>query len=115
MYGKLHPTYSVSSGGDRPLPYGSTTITLKSLCNTLKLIYIWLQKFDTNYVWHCNDYNEINMSFLRRLPIFFLNPSLITPRKKPALSTEIWGNWYVKNVNEKFLHGANNNNIKKMA
>ena len=43
-YIKLHATCSdyVSSGGGRPLPYGSTTDALKPLCNILNLIDIWL-------------------------------------------------------------------------
>ena len=49
----------MSSGGDKPLPYGSTTDALKSLCDKLNFIGIWLPTFERNYVWICNKYKKM--------------------------------------------------------
>ena len=59
-YDKLHATcYDyLSSIGGIALQYGSATDALKYYCNTFDLIYIWIQKFDTSYVYSCNDFHE---------------------------------------------------------
>ena len=59
-YEKIHEICSnyVSSGGRRPLQDRSITDSLKSLCNNLKYIDIWLKIFETNYVWSCNTYQN---------------------------------------------------------
>ena len=57
-YDKLYLNFydSVSSGGHVPLPYGSTIGVLKSLCNNINCIEVWLQTFETYYIWSCNWY-----------------------------------------------------------
>ena len=67
-YEKLHPTYNgdANSGGNRPLPYGSTLDTLKSLGDTLNFIDFWLQSFEANYYQRKMMYKEKVSDFLRR-------------------------------------------------
>ena len=99
---KLHTTYygSLSSGSGSPLPDGSTTYMMKSLCNTFNFIDIWLQKFEINCVLHWDSYkekiNELFKNIPQTLPI---TKPCEFKKKLHSLLTEIGGKFYVNEFN----------------
>ena len=88
---------SVKSGVGRPIPKGSTTDALKSLCVGLNFMFTWFKYLEDNYVWHFRSYYENMEQLFKKIPLTNPEPTPQDFRYKQKLDlSDIGGKCYAE-------------------